>query len=411
MDTVRVLPRQKPALQLTNDTLICIIDTLRLNALGAGTVSWGPDYNISSLNSHSPLVSPDTPTKYFIRLTDAYTCFKDDSVFVDVRPDVTVDAGSDTTICKGDTIRLATTGDAVSYSWVPYFAISDTTAKNPFVDPDTTTTYTVRANIGKCEKRSEVTIRVVPYPDAEASEDVILCTGFSTTLSASGGSIYSWLPIRFLSNPRSPDPNVIAPASTTLYVVSVSDTLGCPKVVKDSVLVTVIPELNVQIPYQDTSMVEGQTINLNASGATFYQWTPDRWLSSSSVRNPTARPEDNIVYFVQGSDEHGCLGYDSISITLYTIQPGMHVPTAFTPNGDGNNDIARPLLFGMKALNYFNIYNRFGQLVFSTTEQGKGWNGIFNGRPQDSATFVWMAEGLTYKGEKITRKGYVVLIR
>ena len=411
MDTVRVLPRQKPQLQLTNDTLICIIDTLRLNAAGAGTIRWTPDYNINSLTSHTPLVSPDTPTKYFVRLTDIFRCFKDDSVFVDVRPDVTVDAGPDTTICKGDTMHLATTGDAVSYSWTPFRAISDTTAKNPVVRPDTTTTYVVRANIGKCEKQSRVTIRVVPYPVAVAGPDTTLCSGFSTRLQASGGSSYSWWPETYLSNPTVANPMVVNPAQTRLYTVTVTDTLGCPKPVKDSILVTVIPPLNVRIPYNDTALVDGQSIVLAVSGAISYQWSPNQWLSSSTIPNPTAKPRDNIVYHVVGSDENGCMARDSISITLYDIPYGMHVPTAFTPNGDGNNDIARPILLGMKSLSYFNIFNRFGQLVFSTTEQGKGWDGIYKGKPQDPATFVWMAEGVSFKGEKITRKGYVVLIR
>ena len=89
----------------------------------------------------------------------------------------------------------------------------------------------------------------------------------------------------------------------------------------------------------------------------------------------------------------------------------MYVPTAFTPNGDGLNDIVKPILLGMKAINYFRVYNRFGELVYETTEKGKGWNGIYQGKPQDPATFVWMAQGLTYKNETITRKGFVVLIR
>src|SRR5690606_650244 len=120
---------------------------------------------------------------------------------------------------------------------------------------------------------------------------------------------------------------------------------------------------------------------------------------------------DNIVYTVVGTDQYGCMGRDSIRITVYRVHPDMYVPTAFTPNGDGNNDVIRPILLGMKNLNYFKVYNRFGQLVFSTTEMGKGWDGVYKGRPQDPATFVWTAEGVTYKGEKITRKGYVVLIR
>lgn len=65
----------------------------------------------------------------------------------------------------------------------------------------------------------------------------------------------------------------------------------------------------------------------------------------------------------------------------------------------------------MRSLIYFRIYNRFGELVYTTSEMGKGWEGIFKGRGQDSGTFVWMAQGETFKGELLTQKGYVVLIR
>jgi gliding motility-associated-like protein len=68
-------------------------------------------------------------------------------------------------------------------------------------------------------------------------------------------------------------------------------------------------------------------------------------------------------------------------------------------------------MLGMKSLKYFRIYNRFGELVFETQQQGKGWDGYYKGKPQDSATFVWMAQGETYKGQTITKKGFVVLIR
>jgi gliding motility-associated-like protein len=93
------------------------------------------------------------------------------------------------------------------------------------------------------------------------------------------------------------------------------------------------------------------------------------------------------------------------------MESDMYVPTAFTPNNDGLNDLARPIMLGMRSLTYFRIYNRFGELVYSTTEIGKGWDGVYKGKGQDAATFVWYAEGITFKGQVKKKKGYVVLIR
>ena len=87
------------------------------------------------------------------------------------------------------------------------------------------------------------------------------------------------------------------------------------------------------------------------------------------------------------------------------------MPTAFSPNGDGLNDVLRPIALGMRRLRYFKVYNRVGNLVFQTTELGKGWDGYYKGNPQDPGNFVWMAQGETWKGEFITRKGNAVLVR
>lgn len=409
-DTVVVLARKKPLLSMPRDTLICKIDTLALNAAGTGRFAWSPNYNISNLSIAAPLVSPDTPTKYFVRLTDIYNCFKDDSVFVDVRPDVNVFAGNDTSVCSGDRFIIAATGDALSYSWSPAHGLSNPNIKNPSVSLDTTTTFTVIANIGKCEKTSSVKIKVGKYPNPQIAEVNPVCIGFNTQLFASGGSIYSWSPATYLSNPNIPNPRVLNPQQNIKYIVSVKDTLGCIKEVNDTVLVRVIPPLRVRT-IADTTIVEGQPITLATTGAVTYLWSPDRYLNAANISSPVATPLENMKYKVTGTDQYGCRGTDSINITVYSVVANIYVPSAFTPNGDGLNDVIKPILLGMRSLKYFKIYNRFGELVFSTTEPGKGWDGSFNGKPQASATFVWVAEGITFKGETRQQKGTVVLIR
>ena len=107
----------------------------------------------------------------------------------------------------------------------------------------------------------------------------------------------------------------------------------------------------------------------------------------------------------------GCQNTDTINVKVYKVSPSIYVPKAFSPNNDNNNDVLRPILLGMKTLDYFRVYDRWGNLVFSTSTKGKGWDGTFKGSPQDLGTFVWMAKGTTYTGEVITLKGYSVLVR
>ena len=161
----------------------------------------------------------------------------------------------------------------------------------------------------------------------------------------------------------------------------------------------------------DTTVVLGQPLFLNATGADNYVWSPSTWLNDPNIHNPVALPQDDIEYIVTATTVLGCIGRDSILVRLFKMDEDIYVPNAFTPNGDGNNDVLRPILLGMKDLTYFRVYNRWGVLMFSTSEKGKGWDGRYNGKAQDPAAFVWEAEAVTYKGQIKKKKGSAVLIR
>ena len=411
VDTLIVNVSAKPVLATLNDTLICNIDTLQLTTTGVGNFTWSPNYNISSTTVQSPLVSPDVPTTYYVQVTDAYGCYNRDTVFVNVKDHVSLFAGNDTTICRTDGFLLHMVSDALSYKWTPAIYLSSDTAKHPFAKPLTTTTYHVVGNIGQCQSQDDITIKSVPYPAANGGADTSLCPGFSTRLHATGGSSYLWSPATYLSDKFSADPYVTNPAASIRYEVAVTDTLGCPKPVKDTVWVNVYPKVIANAGPRDTTAVLGQPILLNATGGVNYLWAPPTWLSNAGIYNPVALPQDNMRYVVTAISPGNCIGTDTIDIKLFKVDPDMFVPTAFTPNGDGNNDIFKPILIGMKGLNYFKVFNRFGQLLYSTTDIGKGWNGTLSGKGQDPGTYVWVAEGVTYTGEIKFKKGYVVLIR
>ncbi|MEO6721596.1 MAG: PKD domain-containing protein [Ferruginibacter sp.] len=404
----------KPALNLTNDTLICVIDTLRLNIGGAGTVLWSPNYNINNLSSFSPLVSPDVPTKYYATLTDPYGCIGTDSVFVDVKQFVTLKAGSDTTICGTDAITLGLASDALSYIWTENPAngtLDDPRSKNPVAVPLVNTTYHVVGNIGKCVAADDIAVRVAPYPNANAGADTIICFGTSAQLQSSGGSFYSWSPSTFLTNAHISNPIAVTPSATLSYVVTVTDNLGCPKAVLDTISV-IVSKINANAGPRDTVVVLDQPLQLNATGSVNYLWTPARWLSNPTISNPVALPQDDVVYTVKVSNSSGCFDVDSIRVKVYKLIAGFYVPSGFSPNGDGKNDNFRPIAIGMKSIDLFRVYNRWGQMLFNGTyfEEG-GWDGTFSGRPQDPGTYVWYAEGTDFMNNKIKKRGYVVLIR
>lgn len=160
----------------------------------------------------------------------------------------------------------------------------------------------------------------------------------------------------------------------------------------------------------DTIASIGQPIQLLATGAQEYEWTPSFSLSNPYIYNPVATIQQNIVYYLKGVTEEGCIGFDSLKITVYK-GPEIYVPGAFTPNHDGKNDLLKPIIPGAAQLEYFIIYNRWGQKIFGTKTIGAGWDGKLNGIDQLPGTYVWMAKVKTYTGSTIERKGTIVLLR
>lgn len=405
----------KLPLGLPGDTLICTIDTIQLNATGAGSFTWSPNYMINNLHTGTPLISPDAPTMYYVSFLDAQGCTGNDSVFVDVKSFVTINAGNDTTICRTDAIKINTFSDALSYTWEPSTYLDNDKVKQPIATPlDATITYKVTGSIGKCHSSDFITINTVPYPVADAGNDTLVCYEQPVQLYATGGITYSWSPAVFLNATTIANPQVIKPTADTRYIVTITGNKGCPKPVKDTVLVQVYPKVVARIS-NDTSIVIGQPLQIITTGAKpddIYTWSPSQWLSSTNVMNPIATPERDITYTMQLVTRLGnCTGGDTIKVKVFMLEPSFYVPTAFSPNNDGINEILKPIALGIRKLSYFRVYNRAGTLLFATTRIGEGWDGTYKGNPQDPANYVWMAQGETYKGEVITKKGNAVLVR
>ncbi len=416
IDTVvkPILITDKPAFTVTNDTTICTIDTLQINVFGAGSAVWLPNYNINNVNITNPLVSPDVTTTYFVTLTDPFGCVGSDSVKINVIANVVQSLPTDTTICRTDAIVLQLASNGLNFVWTESptgNTLSNSNIKNPVATPLVNTQYNVTGTVGKCFDQKSILVRVVPYPLADAGIDTTICLGGSAQLNASGGSSYFWSPAAFLNNRNIPNPVSINPSGSVNYIVSVTENLGCPKAVKDTVIV-IVAKIIADAGPRDTSIVLGQPLQLNATGSTNYLWSPATWLNNIAIHNPVSLPQDNIEYVVRVSNNVGCFDTDTINVRVFRVVAGLYVPTAFTPNGDGKNDIFRPIALGMKSVNIFRVFNRWGQLLYSSSNaESQGWNGTFKGKPQDPATYVWYAEGVDYLDRKVSKKGYVVLIR
>ena len=408
----------KPILSLAfKDTLICSIDTLRLSAnIGSGIINWtptaGPNENrILFKNTASPLVYPRDTTRYLIRVEDN-GCISQDTVTVNVLQFIDVDAGMDTTICQTDQIVLSPISYALSYLWTASTGEVVDPVKNPLVQPVSTTKYLVTANLGKCQDRDSVVIKVVPYPQVNIGQDTTICFGSRIKLSALVvGSVFTWSPTISLLNERTLTP-LAGPSDTTQYILLVSDTLGCPKTVIDTVQINVLPPIDADAG-KDTTLAPGQAYQLQASGGTQYFWTPATGLSNVNIPNPIVTLDnsvDSVIYRVYVADGP-CVRSDLVTIRISNLGPDIIVPSGFTPNGDGKNDLARPITPGIAQLKYFIIFNRLGETIYTTSVIGEGWDGTYKGQNQAPGTYIYQAEGLDFRGNTIFRKGTIVLIR
>ncbi|MBK6827365.1 MAG: gliding motility-associated C-terminal domain-containing protein [Chitinophagaceae bacterium] len=119
---------------------------------------------------------------------------------------------------------------------------------------------------------------------------------------------------------------------------------------------------------------------------------------------------DEVQYLIRITDIHTCVTTDTLKMQVLK-KPGYYLPTAFTPNGDGLNDLARPYLIRMNGLKRFAVYNRTGQLIYYTATEGQGWDGKYNGVDQGNGVYVWILEFYDQNNKLVTEKGTLTLIR
>jgi gliding motility-associated-like protein len=406
--TTNVDVLDKPKITLPfRDTLICSIDTLQLKANGNGSFSWSPGINLLDGNTQFPLVFPKSTTWYHVRL-DEDGCINNDSIRVRVVDFVTLAAGPDTTICLTDPAQLITRGDGLRFVWTNASTLNDPNIASPVATPVSSTLYRVTASIGKCNATDDVFVRTVPYPFVDAGKDTTIC--FADTAHLKGSilaSSFAWTPSGNMSNSSILDP-VAYPRRTTTYRLIAFDTIGCPKPGTDDVVVNVKAKINA-FAGNDTSIVVGQPLLLNGSGAELAEWQPSDFLSRNDIYSPTALLPDNMTYIMKAYTPEGCFAMDTINVKVFKTGPDIFMPNAFTPTG--RNRLLRPIPVGIKQLDYFRVFNRYGQLMFQTQEVSRGWDGMIGGKIQPTGTYVWMVRGTDYLGKTIEKRGTALLVR
>jgi gliding motility-associated-like protein len=407
---------EKPPITLAfRDTLICINDRVQLGATGVGNFLWSPTANMINAGTGNPTVTPPVTTKFYVDL-ETEGCRNRDSVMVRVVNFVTLNQMADTVICRGDTIRLRVSSDGLQFNWAPAPQVLTPGVKDPLVvTPVANTSYQVTAIIGGCTASRTIAVTTIPYPTVNAGGDTMICYRTSAQLhGVTDGNSWQWSPASTVNNPTSLNPLATPVLDITNYILTTFNTVsGCPKPSRDTVKVTMLPRI-IPDAGEDTVVIINQPLQLTATGGVRYQWTPAISLSSPNIANPVAIFNEGSMglhYTVRVFNEANCSDTAGLIIKVFATLPTVFVPTAFTPNGDGRNDVVKPIAVGMRKIEYFNIYNRWGDMVFTTTTNEHGWDGRIGGREQGTNTYVWTVKAVDFTGKAYFQKGFVTLIR
>jgi gliding motility-associated-like protein len=275
---------------------------------------------------------------------------------------------------------------------------------------------TVTIHVIDCRRVTAVTFTTVVQNDTICTKQ---CVTFTNTTDAGGPQYVKW---QFPGG---------APATSTLQAPTVcynlpgkfnvfltdSNQYG-PAVATGTfqfVKVVDVPNTTIISPgmtRSDTTIRFGMSVDLKGTGAFTYEWSPPYMINNLHGPNTTVYPHQTNMYILTGCNSRGCCSNDTINVVVIDDCGEMFVPNAFSPNGrdDAENETLKVYGYCLESLT-FQVFNRWGQKVWETTDQTVGWDGTFRGEPLNTGVFVYRLEGKDYKGKGYSAKGNVSLIR
>jgi gliding motility-associated-like protein len=390
-DTVIVRAAPPVPFNIGPDRTKCNSDTLHLNAPpGFFNYTWSNNYQISSATAQNVVVNPLSDTAYFVKAEKTPGCFAYDTIRIKVFHSAVIKLGTDTSFCEGNSLRFDAGSGFTAYQWSNGASTQKVTVSIAGI-------YSViGTTLDGCRSYDTLNVKTVfKNPVVRLDHDSTLCSGTSRRLDAGNFAFYQW-------NNGSTSKSITI-NSPGLFAVMVTDNNGC-RGTDTTEIATLLPVPTNFLP-ADTSICSYGSLTLKVTGSyNSYLWNNNAATSSITISSEG-------TYWLQVRDANNCVGRDTVVVRTKNCMEGIYVPTAFTPNKDGKNDLFRPLLFGNVKSFLFTIYNRWGQVVFQTTELQKGWDGNYAGITQDSNMFLWTCMYQMEGHEKKMDKGSVVLIR
>ena len=419
-----------PNLSFTAPASICfntpynVINTSKPYIAADSVTLWYWNFGATSTNDSIYQPQPYTynrPGKFNVKLVGIDTNGCKDSlvktITINPLPFIHVIPNFDT-LCSGnfDTL-IAFHSDSIT--WSPALSLSCVTCDTVLANPSATTKfYATATNRFSCTSIDSSEIKVFsPFVATPLINDPYICLNDSVKLEI-GPPMKSivWSPSTGLSNSNNYGP-IASPIQTTTYTATLTDSAGCFTSSADiKVYVKSLPTVDAgpdqTYPY-NSSFSLSPTYSNNISS---YNWTPSSLLTCNSCAFPKGVATSTNTYLIKVTSDSGCIAKDTITIFVECKDANLLMPTAFTPNNDNLNDYFYPVGRGIKSIVRFSIYDRYGKLVyeaknFPPNDKSFGWNGKIKTLDQSTSVFVYYIEALCDVGEKLYKKGSVVLIR
>jgi gliding motility-associated-like protein len=424
------------------DTTICPNDTVQLQASGANAYLWFPPIGLSDPTIANPLAVLSTSQTYIVKGFVNANCYTEDTLVITVNPGGSITAPPDVQICRGDSIQLNALGsNIIAWEWSPTDGLSDPNISNPMASPQNTTVYTVTGvTTSGCKVTDMVIVNVIPFTapviygndaclgqehfyiyaikDATCGNAYWFNGSIQDVLSSPGGLSPS--NPRFINSADSIPVNASNLGNYVFTLACVNPNTGCIGLDEFDLDVIAYPKASFTsdktlCTYDDRTVQFTST----STNAVFHYWqfgdptTGD--LNWDTLPNPvhtfSGPGKYSIALFVM--NELGCADLIILDDYIEVTPPNYYFPTAFSPNGDGLNDVFRALPPNSANVLSMKIWDRWGNLVFESKNDNKGWTGYTpDGKPFDPGTYTYkVLIQLPQKSEPTVYTGYVTLIR
>lgn len=380
-DTITI--KVSPCVLVVDTIAICSGSSANLSSPSvADSYAWTPAEGLSNPSIANPVATPSQTTQYEVRDGQGNLLGR---TLVQVKNTPNVDLGNDKSICGGNQVVLDAGNAGATYVW-------NTGSTTQTINVNSVGTYFVTASFGDCSDTDTVEVSEGTPPVVNLGNDLSICGQVNITLST-GNAQTTWS-----TGETGPSIQINTPGT---YWAQVTNDCGTSR---DTIVVTAATAPTVNLG-ADRYLCEGfVTFDLSENNYPIVLWSNGSTLENISFSQPG-------VYFVSVGTSPACLATDTVNVfSCCTI---TDMPTAFTPNGDGKNDIY--IVRGPESVSFETfklvIYNRWGEKVFESNDIANGWNGEYQSAPAAPGVYGYYLEAVCKEGEKITKKGNLTLIR